>query len=198
MAIIIIDNDRKQLDVLKSALNDERWEKFKNMQGDNSLKKPDISTIEYDENLFENNLNSFVETNISDLLGKNYDTFFLLVDLFLTNQEENDDGEQKSYAEYSGYKLAMLFKEKLYEKKFNIALMSKFFKDVESTKQAELGRVILKPIYPEMKDPVLRENHTLPTSMYCSRNYNLPEKLNTRDVVQAFCNIVFEKHRSII
>ncbi len=199
MKLILLDNKDDQLNVIGSAL-EERWEKFAEMNAEQNIPIPQIKKIKYDKNSSEEeDLDIFVDSVINDNeLNQETDSIFLLVDLFLTNKEENDKGPQKRYEEYSGYKMANKFCNKLYERKFNVALMTKFFKDVESTNQAKLGRVILKPIFPEMRRPVLRVGHTLPTPIYCSMNYGLPKKLDTRDVVQAFCNIVFYKYSSLI
>ena len=199
MAIVLIDNKDEELEVLGKAL-ENGWGKFVEMSGFQNLTEPKIIKIKYDKDSGdEQDLYNFANDFIGkDELISDDNPVFILVDLFLTNKEEDDKGPQKQYEEYSGFKLATTFNRLLQGKNFNISLMSKFFKKGASTATSKFGRLIHKPLYRAMNRPVLRYNHTLPMSVYCSLFYALPENLDTRDVVQAFCNIVFHKHKSLL
>lgn len=195
MAIILIDNKTDQLEVLEKGIN-EGWGKFLEMSPVKDLTEPQIIKIQYEaDSSNERDITDFVNDVVANYDTKlKMDKVLILVDLFLTDKEENDKGPQKKFEEYSGYKLGDKIKNDIKWDNFRVAIMSKFFQDVDSTTDSSFGRLILKPLYREMKKPMLRYGHTLPMSIYCSMYYNLPEVFNTRDVVQAYCNIIFCKH----
>ena len=186
--IIFIDDSAKQIPTLIDILKNG-FAEFKTNYGNSDYELPEIAEIVIDDWIDPEEFGEKYEKYLKPVQPlKDY----YLIDICLTDRESKLSASELKLTETSGYKLAELIKK---SDGFNghISIISRILSAAKGSniENNQFGTIIKKPLDP---------NGDAITMLSAGNQYtsDLPRELLTRDMQQAFCNMIFYNYFKFI